>query len=703
MQHNNVLETPIEYLKGVGPQRGELLKKELQIFTFQDLLNFYPYKYLDRTRYYKINELSPSLTSEIQITGRIIHLKMVEQKRGKRLVATFTDGSSTMELIWFQGIKWIKDNIKINEPYVIFGKINHYNGTFSMPHPEMETVEEHKSQMRSALQPVYSSNEKLQQRGITNKTIQKLMQNVITDTHHLFVEIFPDYLMQKLQLMSKKEAFLNVHFPKDSEVLGMAQFRLKFEELFLLQLQLLSKNIDHKKKIKGMPFEKIGPLFNDFFNEHLPFPLTGAQKRVLKEIRTDMAHPVQMNRLLQGDVGAGKTIVAFMTMLMALDNGFQACLMAPTEILATQHFVGLQELGEKVNIKIALLTGSTKTKERNVIHEGLLDGSIQIIIGTHALLEDKVVFKNLGLAIIDEQHRFGVEQRSKLWRKSVIPPHILVMTATPIPRTLAMSLYGDLDISVIDELPPGRKPIVTKHFFESKRLHVWHFIKQEIEKGRQVYIVYPLIQESEKLDYKNLMEGFEAISRDFPLPKYAVSIVHGQMNPQEKEAEMQRFLKNETQIMVATTVIEVGVNVPNASVMIIESAERFGLSQLHQLRGRVGRGAEQSYCILMTGEKLSNDTKIRMETMCRTNDGFEISEVDLKLRGPGDLMGKQQSGTMNLRIADLVKDQEILKLARAMVIEILKKDMQLNLSEHDKLKWALQQMNSKNNIWNYIS
>lgn len=703
MQHNNVLETPIEYLKGVGPQRGELLKKELQIFTFQDLLNFYPYKYLDRTRYYKINEISPSLTSEIQITGRIIHLKMVEQKRGKRLVATFTDGSSTMELIWFQGIKWIKNNIKINEPYVIFGKINHYNGTFSMPHPEMETVEEHKSQMRSALQPVYSSNEKLQQRGITNKTIQKLMQNVITDTHHLFVEIFPDYLMQKLQLMSKKESFLNVHFPKDSEVLGMAQFRLKFEELFLLQLQLLSKNIDHKKKIKGMPFEKIGPLFNDFFNEHLPFPLTEAQKRVLKEIRTDMAHPVQMNRLLQGDVGAGKTIVAFMTMLMALDNGFQACLMAPTEILATQHFVGLQELGEKVNIKIALLTGSTKTKERNVIHEGLLDGSIQIIIGTHALLEDKVVFKNLGLAIIDEQHRFGVEQRSKLWRKSVIPPHILVMTATPIPRTLAMSLYGDLDISVIDELPPGRKPIVTKHFFESKRLHVWHFIKQEIEKGRQVYIVYPLIQESEKLDYKNLMEGFEAISRDFPLPKYAVSIVHGQMNPQEKEAEMQRFLKNETQIMVATTVIEVGVNVPNASVMIIESAERFGLSQLHQLRGRVGRGAEQSYCILMTGEKLSNDTKIRMETMCRTNDGFEISEVDLKLRGPGDLMGKQQSGTMNLRIADLVKDQEILKLARAIAIEILKKDMQLNLSEHDKLKWALQQMNSKNNIWNYIS
>lgn len=703
MQQSNILETPIEYLKGVGPQRGELLKKELQIFTFQDLLNFYPYKYLDRTRYYKINELTPSLTSEIQIVGKIIHLKIVEQKRGKRLVATFTDGTSTMELVWFQGIKWIKENIKINEPYVIFGKINHFNGTFSMPHPEMETTEEHKAQMRSALQPVYSSNEKLQQKGISNKAIQKLMQHVIADTHHLFVEIFPEYLINKLHLMNKKDAFINVHFPKSSEILGKAQFRLKFEELFLLQLQLLSKNIDHKKKIKGMPFEKIGPLFNDFYNNHLPFPLTTAQKRVLKEIRNDMAHPVQMNRLLQGDVGAGKTIVAFMTMLMALDNNFQACLMAPTEILATQHYIGLQELGEKINIKIALLTGSTKTKERNAIHQGLLDGSIQIIIGTHALLEDKVVFKNLGLAIIDEQHRFGVEQRSKLWRKNSIPPHILVMTATPIPRTLAMSLYGDLDISVIDELPPGRKPIITKHFFESKRLQVWHFVKQEIEKGRQIYIVYPLIQESEKLDYKNLMEGYEAISRDFPLPKYAVSIVHGQMSPQEKEAEMQRFLNKETQIMVATTVIEVGVNVPNASVMIIESAERFGLSQLHQLRGRVGRGAEQSYCILMTGEKLSNDTKIRMETMCRTNDGFEISEVDLKLRGPGDLMGKQQSGTMNLRIADLVKDQEILKLARAIAIEILKKDLQLEMPEHEKLKWALQRMNAKNNIWNYIS
>lgn len=703
MNPNNVLETPIEYLKGVGPQRGELLKKELQIFTIQDLLNFYPYKYLDRTRYYKINELNNSISSEIQIIGKIIHLKTVEQKRGKRLVATFTDGFSKMELIWFQGIKWIKDSIAINETYVIFGKITHFNGLYSMAHPEMESLTEHQSQLRTVLQPVYSSNEKLQQRGISNKGIQKMMQHAIQDTQHLFVEILPEYLMQKLQLLPKKEAFLNVHFPKDNEYLSKAQFRLKFEELFLLQLQLLAKNIDHKKKIKGSAFEQIGPMFNTFYKEHLPFPLTNAQKRVLKEIRNDLAKPIQMNRLLQGDVGAGKTIVGFLTMLMALDNNFQACLMAPTEILATQHYVGLKELGDLVNLKIVLLTGSTKTKERNEIHEGLLNGEIQIIIGTHALLEDKVQFKNLGLAIIDEQHRFGVEQRSKLWRKNAIPPHILVMTATPIPRTLAMSLYGDLDISVIDELPPGRKPIETRHFFENKRLQVVQFMKQEIEKGRQIYIVYPLIQESEKLDYKNLMEGYEAVSRDFPLPKYAVSVVHGQMNPQEKDAEMQRFARNETQIMIATTVIEVGVNVPNASVMIIESAERFGLSQLHQLRGRVGRGAEQSFCILMTGEKLSNDTKIRMQTMCSTNDGFEISEVDLKLRGPGDLMGKQQSGTMNLRIADLVKDQEILKLARAVAIEILKKDLQLQLEEHHKLKWALQQMNNKNNIWNYIS
>ena len=702
MQYS-ILDTPIEYLKGVGPHRGDILKKELQIFTFKDLLNFYPNRYLDRTKYYKINELNYQLTSEVQIVGKIIHIKTVEQKRGKRLVATFMDETGKMELIWFQGFKWINENLQLNTPYVIFGKLNHFNGSFSMPHPEMELLSEHKQNMRSALQPVYPSTEKLVQKNISNRTINKMMQQVFSETQSFFTEIFPTHLINELRLMPKNEAFLNIHFPKNSEVLAQAQFRLKFEELFLLQLQLLSKNVVRKQKIKGFAFDKVGYYFNNFYSEHLPFPLTNAQKRVLKEIRSDMGNPAQMNRLLQGDVGAGKTIVGFMAMLLALDNDFQACLMAPTEILANQHYIGIKEMADKVGINVGLLTGSAKTKERKEIHEKLESGELQILIGTHALLEDKVVFKNLGLAIIDEQHRFGVEQRSKLWKKNVIPPHILVMTATPIPRTLAMSLYGDLDVSVIDELPPGRKPIQTLHFFEGSRLRVWHFIREEIAKGRQVYIVYPLIQESEKLDYKNLMEGYEGISRDFPLPQYSVSIVHGQMTPKEKDTEMERFVRGETNIMVATTVIEVGVNVPNASVMIIESAERFGLSQLHQLRGRVGRGAEQSYCILMTGNKLSDDTKVRMETMVRTNDGFEIAEVDLKLRGPGDIMGKQQSGVLNLRIADLVKDQEILKLARIKAIEVLKDDVNLEKEQNQTLKFILQKMSEKNNIWNYIS
>lgn len=699
----SILETPIEYLKGVGPLRAAVLKKELQIFTYKDLINLYPYKYLDRTKYYKISELNANINSEIQIVGKIIHLKTIEQKRGKRLVATFTDGFNEMELIWFQGFKWIKENLQINQPYVIFGKINHFNGTFSMPHPEMELLEEHKKSMKTALQPVYPSTEKLAQKNISNRSITKMMQQVFIETHHLFKEVFPENLINELRLLPKNEAFFNIHFPKSSELLNRAQFRLKFEELFFIQLQLLSKNVVRKHKIKGFAFSQVGDYFNTFYHEHLPFPLTNAQKRVLKEIRTDMAREAQMNRLLQGDVGAGKTIVGFMTMLLALDNGFQACLMAPTEILANQHFIGIKEMADKIGVNVALLTGSTKTKERNQIHEDLLNGTIHILIGTHALLEDKVQFENLGLSIIDEQHRFGVEQRSKMWKKNTLPPHVLVMTATPIPRTLAMSLYGDLDVSVIDELPPGRKPIQTLHFFESRRLQVLHFIKQEIAKGRQIYIVYPLIQESEKMDYKNLMDGYEAISRDFPLPEYRVSIVHGQMHPKDKDAEMERFVKGETNIMIATTVIEVGVNVPNASVMIIESAERFGLSQLHQLRGRVGRGAEQSYCILMTGDKLSNDTKVRMEAMCKTNDGFEISEIDLKLRGPGDIMGTQQSGVLNLQIADLVKDQEILKLARHKAIELLKSDLNLEKPEHQALKIAFELLARKNNIWNYIS
>ncbi len=698
-----ILDTPIEYLKGVGPQRAAVLKKELQIFTYKDLINFYPYKYLDRTKYYKINELNSGINAEVQLVGKIIRLKTVEQKRGSRLVAVFTDGTAEMELIWFQGHKWIKENLQLNIPYVIFGKINHFNGLFSMPHPEMETVEEHKKSLQSALQPVYPSNEKLNQKNISNRSITKMMQQVFIETHHLFKEVFPENLINELRLLPKNESFFNIHFPKSAELLNRAQFRLKFEELFFIQLQLLSKNLVRKHKIKGFAFNVVGDYFNSFYHDHLPFPLTNAQKRVLKEIRIDMAHEAQMNRLLQGYVGAGKTIVGFMSMLLALDNGFQACLMAPTEILANQHFAGIKELADKINVKVSLLTGSVKTKERNQIHEELENGTIHILIGTHALLEDKVQFKNLGLSIIDEQHRFGVEQRSKMWKKNSLPPHVLVMTATPIPRTLAMSLYGDLDVSVIDELPPGRKPIKTLHFFENKRLQVWHFIKEEIAKGRQVYIVYPLIQESEKLDYKNLMEGYEALSRDFPFPEYRISIVHGQMHSKDKDAEMDRFVKGDTQIMIATTVIEVGVNVPNASVMIIESAERFGLSQLHQLRGRVGRGAEQSFCVLMTGNKLSADTKVRMDAMCRTNDGFEISEIDLKLRGPGDIMGTQQSGVLNLQIADLVKDQDILKLARTKAIELLKEDINLEKPEHQALKFVFEILAKKNNIWNYIS
>ena len=699
---NNLLLTPIEYLKGVGPNRGELLRKELGIHKYEDLINFYPNRYIDRTRYYKINELQNN-NADVQIIGRVIRIKTVEQKRGKRLVAVFADETGEMELLWFQGHKWIRESLKLNTVYVIFGKCTAFNNQYSMAHPEMELLEEHKNSLRTAMQPVYPSTETLTKRGISNRVINKLMQQLFQETHQLFKETLPPYLLEELKLIPKNIALFNVHFPQTPELLAKAQFRLKFEELFFIQLQLIAKNMIQKNKIKGHSFEIVGAHFNGFYKNHLPFELTNAQKRVIKEIRNDMGSNAQMNRLLQGDVGSGKTIVALMSMLIALDNGFQSCLMAPTEILANQHFMGLSELAKELNINIKLLTGSTKTAARKIIHEELENGTLHILIGTHALLEDKVKFQNLGLAVIDEQHRFGVEQRSKLWQKNTIPPHILVMTATPIPRTLAMSLYGDLDISVIDELPPGRKPIQTVHRFDSNRLKVWKFIKDEIALGRQIYIVYPLINESETMDYKDLMDGYESISRDFPLPQYSISIVHGQMKPAEKDAEMQRFSQGKTNIMIATTVIEVGVNVPNASVMIIESAERFGLSQLHQLRGRVGRGAEQSYCILMTGHKLSSDSKTRMETMTATNDGFEIAEVDLKLRGPGDLMGKQQSGILNLQIADIVRDRDILMLARNYAMTILKKDPALKLPEHLNTRETYIQLTKKKNIWNYIS
>ncbi|GHC62739.1 ATP-dependent DNA helicase RecG [Ulvibacter litoralis] len=704
--NSSFLQTPIDYLKGVGPNRATLLKKELGIHTYQDLLNLFPNRYLDRTQYYKIGRLQRT-SSEVQIVGKIINIKTVEQKRGKRLVATFIDETGKMELVWFRGHKWIRENLKLNTPYVIFGKTNWFNGTFSMPHPEMELLETHEKSIRSAMQPVYPSTEKLTNSGITNRVVNGLMQQLFSETKNGFTESLSKPLLEQLKLLSKSEALFNVHFPKNQELLARAQYRLKFEELFYIQLQLIRKNLVHKSKIKGYPFTQIGDNFSTFYKEHLPFELTNAQKRVVKEIRNDLGSNAQMNRLLQGDVGSGKTIVALLAMLIALDNGFQACLMAPTEILSVQHYNGLLELCKELNTSISLLTGSTKASKRREIHKNLENGSLNILIGTHALLEDKVKFSNLGLAIIDEQHRFGVAQRSKLWHKNEYPPHVLVMTATPIPRTLAMSVYGDLDISVIDELPPGRKDIKTVHRFDSNRLKVFRFIRDEIAKGRQIYIVYPLIQESEALDYKDLMDGYESIVREFPPhgpgPNYQISIVHGQMKPADKEYEMNRFIKGETQIMVATTVIEVGVNVPNASVMIIESAERFGLSQLHQLRGRVGRGAEQSYCILMTSHKLSQDAKTRLETMVRTSDGFEIAEVDLKLRGPGDLMGTQQSGVLNLRIADIIKDSEILKIARSYAMQTLKADPNLASEENIPIKKTFAQLVKYRNIWNYIS
>ena len=666
-------------------------------------MHLFPNRYIDRTRYYKINELQNS-NSEVQVVGKIINIKTVEQGKGRsRLVATFIDDTGQIELNWFQGHKWVRESLKLNDVMVVFGKCTAFNNTFSMSHPEIELLAEHEKSLRSAMQPVYPSTETLANRGITNRVVNKMMQQLFLETQAKFQETLPDYLINELKLIPKNAALFNIHFPKSAELLAKAQFRLKFEELFFIQLQLITKNLIRKHKIKGHPFTIVGNHFNDFYQNHLPFELTNAQKKVLKEIRNDMGTTAQMNRLLQGDVGSGKTIVALMAMLIALDNSFQSCLMAPTEILANQHFNGLTELAKDLKINIKILTGSTKTSQRKIIHEELENGTLDILIGTHALLEDKVQFKNLGLAIIDEQHRFGVEQRSKLWKKNVIPPHVLVMTATPIPRTLAMSLYGDLDISVIDELPPGRKPIQTVHRFDSNRLKVWKFIRDEIALGRQIYIVYPLIQESEKMDFKDLMDGYESISRDFPLPQYSISILHGKMKPADKDAEMKRFAEGKTNIMVATTVIEVGVNIPNASVMIIESAERFGLSQLHQLRGRVGRGADQSYCILMTSYKLSSDSKTRMETMVSTNDGFEIAEVDLKLRGPGDLMGKQQSGVLNLQIADLVKDKDILLLARNYAIKLLKEDAPMEKPEHKTMRAVFIEMTKKKNIWNYIS
>ncbi|WP_299708765.1 ATP-dependent DNA helicase RecG [uncultured Tenacibaculum sp.] len=699
------LNQPVTYIKGVSVARAELLYSELGVKTCNDFLHLFPFRYIDKTQFYTINQLQQN-SSEVQIVGKITGIKTVQQKRGSRLVATFTDVTGTMELVWFKGAKWIKDSLKVNTPYVIYGKLNWFKGTANMAHPEMELVSEYKSKLQTAMQPVYPSTEKLSNKGISNKVMRTMMQNLLQQAFDSIEETFSTTFRNENKLLHKKESILNIHFPKDQELLAKAQYRLKFEELFYIQLQLLVKKLINKSRIKGYVFKNVGEHFTNFYNNHLPFDLTNAQKRVLKEIRKDTGTGAQMNRLLQGDVGSGKTIVGLLVMLLAIDNGYQATIMAPTEILANQHYNGIKELLSNTDITVELLTGSSKTKKRREIHEGLENGTLNILIGTHAILEDKVQFKKLGLAIIDEQHRFGVAQRSKLWKKSEIegvPPHVLVMTATPIPRTLAMSVYGDLDISVIDELPPGRKAVKTVHRYDSHRLGVFRFLKEEIEKGRQVYVVYPLIQESQAMDYKDLMDGYESIVREFPVPKYQISIVHGKMKPADKDYEMERFLNKETQIMVATTVIEVGVNVPNASVMVIESTERFGLSQLHQLRGRVGRGAEQSYCILLTGNKLSSDAKTRIKTMVETSDGFKIAEVDLKLRGPGNIMGTQQSGVLNLKIADVVKDSPILHNARQCAIRILNDDPSLSKEENASMLKRLTMLQRTSGIWSNIS
>ena len=698
----DVLQTPIEYLKGVGPSRAHLLKQELNLFTLQDLLHFFPHRYIDRSTFYKIKDL-PRNSSEVQIKGEITKVEMISQKRGKRLVATFTDGDNIMELVWFRGHQWIKESLKLNTNYVIFGRLNWYGNRPNMPHPEMETLENFDKGLSKALQAVYPSTEKLLNKGISQRVVTKMMGELLQSQKNPFAETLPEDLRNKYKLISKNEALKNIHFPEDQDRLTAAQNRLKFEELFFIQLQLLMKNLQRKQKIKGFVFEKVGNQFNTFFKNNLPFELTNAQKRVIREIRKDIGNGQQMNRLLQGDVGSGKTIVALMVMLIAADNGFQSCLMAPTEILAKQHYQSLKSMVGGLDISIGLLTGSSKKAERTQLAELLESGELDILIGTHAVIEDKVKFKNLGLAVVDEQHRFGVAQRAKLWRKNSIPPHVLVMTATPIPRTLAMSVYGDLDISVIDELPPGRKKVKTIHRYDSNRLKVFKFIADEIQKGRQIYMVYPLIKESEKMDYKDLMDGYESISRAFPPPQYQISIVHGQMPAKDKDYEMDRFIKKQTQIMVATTVIEVGVNVPNASVMVIESAERFGLSQLHQLRGRVGRGNDQSYCILISSHKLTNEAKTRLETMTATTDGFQIAEVDLKLRGPGDLMGTQQSGILQLKIADIIKDNQWLKTARSDAQELLREDPRLEAIKNTPLRQTLAKMKAYQNIWNYIS
>ena len=665
-----------------------MLKKELGIFIYNDLLNYFPFRYVDRSIVHEIRSVLNQSDINVQLKGKISNIQKFGEGRKQRLVARLTDETGSIDLVWFKGIKWVEPSLKPGVEFIAFGKISSFGSKVNIVHPELEKNDGDKK-VAANLQPVYYSTEKLSQRGLNSKGIEKITKTLVLQIKNQIDEVLSPEIKSEYHLIDREVAYKEIHFPSSIMIVKKAQHCLKFEELFFLQLKIIRQNIKTKTATQGYIFDKVGTHFNTFFNHHLPFELTGAQKRVVKEIRRDLGKGQHMNRLLQGDVGSGKTLVALLSILIALDNGFQACMMAPTEILANQHYEGLSDFLSEMGVEIALLTGSTKTARRREIHEQLENGKLSILLGTHALLEDKVKFKNLGLAIIDEQHRFGVAQRAKLWRKNVRPPHILVMTATPIPRTLAMTFYGDLDVSVIDELPPGRKSIKTVHYFDSKRLSLFQFMEDEIKLGRQIYVVYPLIEESENFDYKDLMDGYESIKRRFPLPEYSISIVHGRMKPADKDFEMQQFAKGKTQIMVATTVIEGGVNDPNASVMIIESAEKFGLSALHQLRGRVGRGAEQSYCVLMTSYKLSENGKKRIETMVRTSDGFEIAEVDLKMRGPGDLMGTQQSGILDLKIADLAKDGQILQQAKDAASGILLADPNLNHKQNYYIRQEL--------------
>ena len=690
----------IKYLQGVGPQRATMLNKELEIYSLHDLLYYFPYKYVDRSRLYYIHEIDGNMPY-IQLKGQILSFETVGEGRQRRLVAHFSDGTGVVDLVWFQGIKYLMGRYKAHEEYIVFGKPTVFNGRINIAHPDIDPAKD-LTLSAMGLQPYYNTTEKMKRAGLNSHALEKLMNNAFSLLQGPLLETLSPNVVEENHLMSLDEALRNIHFPQNPEKLRRAQYRLKFEELFYVQLNILRYTKDRQRKYRGLIFERVGEVFNTFYTQNLPFQLTGAQKRVIKEIRKDMGSGRQMNRLLQGDVGSGKTLVALMSMLIALDNGFQACMMAPTEILAAQHYETIKQLLFGMNVRVELLMGSVKGKKREEILKGLLTGEVQILIGTHAVLEDTVNFASLGMVVIDEQHRFGVAQRAKLWSKNTCPPHVLVMTATPIPRTLAMTLYGDLDVSVIDELPPGRKPIQTIHQFDNRRASLYSGIRKQINEGRQVYIVYPLIKESEKIDIKNLEEGYELVCAEFP--ECQVSKVHGQMKPVEKDAEMQRFVSGETQIMVATTVIEVGVNVPNASVMVIENAERFGLSQLHQLRGRVGRGADQSYCILVTSYKLSEETRKRLEIMVQTNDGFEIAEADLKLRGPGDLEGTQQSGVaFDLKIADIARDGQLLQHVREIASGIIEKDPTGVLPENEILWRQLQSLRRTNVNWSAIS